>query len=313
MGSAEPAGGLTPHGALGPGPPARLICNARVTCMRGSVVPLERELEEDTASLWCALADPTRRRILDLLQERPLITGEIAAQFPISRIAVMRHLEVLSEAGLVTSRKRGRERWHYLNAVPLQRLHRRWAEPAAAGFASALLRLQDTVEAEGRHMEPIQPTIDIALDIEIAGTPAAVFAALTKDIGGWWGHPFVTARATSLALDPRLGGLFTERWENGGQVIASVTGWAQDEHLALTGSFHMGIGVGAAAFDLAESGAGTLLRFSFRAIGVIDAEVAGAMARAWAELVGTRLKTLAETGTRLGIDPGKPPRIRPVK
>src|SRR5215831_18861356 len=207
-------------------PTATLICNASVTCVRGNVVPLERGLENETAPLWRALADPTRRRILDLLRDRPLITGEIAAQFPISRIAVMRHLDVLSEAGLVTSRKRGRERWHYLNTVPLQKLHRRWADPAAAGFSSALLRLQNTVEAEGRPMDPNQPAVDIALDIEIAGTPAAVFAALTKDIGGWWGHPFVTARATSLALEPRLGGLFTERWENGGQVIASVTGWA---------------------------------------------------------------------------------------
>jgi len=274
----------------------------------GNVVPLERGLEAETAPLWRALADPTRRRILDVLRERPLITGEIAALFPVSRIAVMRHLEVLCEAGLVTSRKRGRERWHYLNAVPLQKLHRRWAEPAAAGFASALLRLQNTIEAEGRHMEPIRPTIDVALDVEIAGAPAVVFAALTKDIGGWWGHPFVTARATSLALDPRLGGLFAERWDNGGQVIASVTGWAQDEYLELTGSFHMGVGVGVAAFDLVASGAGTLLRFSFRAIGVVDAEVAGAMSRGWAELADTRLKALVETGTRLGIDPDDPHR-----
>jgi len=273
--------------------------------MRGNVVPLERRIEEDAA--WRALADPTRRRILDLLREQPQTTGEIAAQFPISRIAVMRHLEVLSETGLVTSRKRGRERWHYLNTVPLQKLHRRWADPTAAGFASALLRLQETVEAEGRHMEPIRPTIDMAQDIEISGTPAAVFAALTRDVGGWWGHPFVTARAASLALEPRLGGLFTERWENGGQVIASVTGWAQDEHLTLTGSFHMGAGIGVAAFDLAESGAGTLLRFSFRAIGVVDGEVAEAMTRGWAELAGTRLKGLVETGTRLGIDPDEPP------
>jgi DNA-binding transcriptional ArsR family regulator/uncharacterized protein YndB with AHSA1/START domain len=281
--------------------------------MRGSVVPLERGLEDDTARLWRALADPTRRRILDLLRERPRITGEIAAQFPVSRIAVMRHLEVLSQAGLVTSRKRGRERWHYLNVVPLQKLHRRWADPAAAGFASALLRLQDNVEAEGRPMEPIRPTVDIALDMEIAGTPAAVFAALTKDVGGWWGHPFVTDRATSVALDPRLGGLFTERWDNGGQVIASVTGWAQDEHLALTGSFHTGVGIGVATFDLAESGTGTLLRFSFRAIGVVDAEKAGAMSRGWEELVGTRLKALVETGTRLGIDPDEPPTIRSIR
>ena len=271
--------------------------------MRGNVVPLDRGIEEDTAPLWRALADPTRRRILDLLREQPMTTGEMAARFPISRIAVMRHLEVLSETGLVTSRKRGRERWHYLNAVPLQRLHRRWADPTAAGFASALLRLQETVEAEGRHMEPIRPTLDIAQDIEISATPAAVFAALTKDVGGWWGHPFVTTRAASLALEPRLGGLFTERWENGGQVIASVTGWAEDEHLALSGSFHMGVGIGVAAFDLSESPGGTLLRFSFRAIGVVDAEVAEAMSRGWAELVGSRLKALVETGTRLGIDP----------
>ena len=282
--------------------------------MHGNVVPLAHGgLEEDTAPLWRALADPTRRRILDLLRQRPLITGEIAAQFPISRIAVMRHLEVLGEAGLVTSRKRGRERWHYLNTIPLQKLHRRWADPAAAGFSSALLRLQNTVEAEGRQMEQIRPTIDIALDVEIAGTPAAVFAALTKDIGGWWGHPFVTARATSLALDPRLGGLFTERWENGGQVIAAVTGWGQDEHLQLTGSFHMAIGVGVAAFDLAKSGGGTLLRFSFRAVGVMDAAAAEGMSHGWAELVGTRLKGLVETRTRLGIDPDEPPTIRSIR
>ncbi|HEV3294817.1 MAG TPA: metalloregulator ArsR/SmtB family transcription factor, partial [Streptosporangiaceae bacterium] len=213
--------------------------------MRGNVLPMVRdEREEDATPLWRALADPTRRRILDLLRQRPQVTGEIAAQFAISRIAVMRHLDVLSEAGLVTSRKRGRQRWHYLNTVPLQRLHRRWADPAAAGFASALLRLQGNVEAKGRHMEPIRPTVDVALDIEIAGPPAAVFAALTKDIGGWWGHPFVTARASGLALDPRLGGLFAEQWETGGQVIASVTGWAQDEHLQLSGPFHLGVVIG---------------------------------------------------------------------
>jgi uncharacterized protein YndB with AHSA1/START domain len=225
----------------------------------------------------------------------------------------MRHLEVLSDAGLVVSRARGRQRWHYLNAVPLHGLHRRWATPPAAAFAATLLRLQDSVETEGKRMDPIQPTIDVALDIEITDTPATVFAALTQDIGGWWGHPFVTARAASLALDPRLGGLFTERWENGGQLIATVTSWAQDEHLTLTGSFHVGVGIGVAAFDLVECAAGTLLQFSFRAIGVIDNEIADAMTRGWSELVGVRLKALVETGKRLGIDPDEPPTIRSLR
>ena len=81
----------------------------------------------------------------------------------------------------------------------------------------------------------------------------------------------------------------------------------------LTGPFHLGVGVGVAAFDLAESAAGTLLQFSFRAIGVVDADLVGAMSRAFAELVRTRLKALVETGTRLGIDPDEPPGTRSIR
>jgi DNA-binding transcriptional ArsR family regulator len=149
------------------------------------------ELEDETDRLWRALSDLTRRRILGLLRERPRITGEIASAFEISRIAVMRHLEVLAEADLITSRKRGRERWHYLNAVPLQRLHERWFDPFAAGWASGLLRLQRSVEAEDEPMNQSELAIDVALDVTIQATPAAVFSALTQDPGGWWSHPFL--------------------------------------------------------------------------------------------------------------------------
>src|SRR6266446_3663675 len=103
-------------------------------------------MDARTAPLWRALADPTRRRILDLLLERPRITGEVASHFRISRIAVMRHLAVLSDAGLVVSRKRGRERRYYLNAIPLQDIYRRWFDPQAAGWAAGMLRLRSRVE-----------------------------------------------------------------------------------------------------------------------------------------------------------------------
>ena len=272
--------------------------------MGGEVVQLAHgRLGNDGGLVWRALADPVRRGVLDLLRERPRTTGEVAALFPVSRVAVMRHLEVLSAAGLVVSRKRGRQRWHFLNPVPLQGLVRRWADPVAAGFASALVRLQDSVEAEGRGVEAVRPAVDVALDVEIGGTPSVVFAALTGDVTGWWGPPFVTSRAVSLAMDGRLGGLFTEQWRDGGQVIAVVTGWGQDEHLQLTGAFHLGVGIGVATFDLEGSDAGTWLRFSFRAIGVIDANTAEAMSRGWVDLLGNRLKQLAETGARHGIDP----------
>ena len=265
------------------------------------------ELDEETSPLWRALSDPTRRRILDLLRERPRITGEIAAHFEISRIAVMRHLEVLGEADLVTSRKRGRERWHYVNALPLQRLHERWFDPVASGWAAGLLRLQRNVEASAGHMDPAKPVIDVALDVVIEATPAAVFSALTHDPGGWWGHPFLGPQATGLTLEPRIGGLLLEHWENGGEVVATVAGWQDDRHLKLTGPFHLGVAVGVATFDLAPTDQGTLLQFGFRAIGVVDADIAQAMSKGWTELVAKRLKALVERGTRLGIAADNPP------
>jgi DNA-binding transcriptional ArsR family regulator/uncharacterized protein YndB with AHSA1/START domain len=274
---------------------------------------MRAELEREAALLWQALADRTRRRILDLLTERPRTTGDIASHFDISRIAVMRHLDVLGEAGLITSRKRGRERWHYLNALPLQRIRERWLDPVAAGWASALLRLQDRVETGSREMTSDRPVVDVALDLTIAASPARVFAALTRDPGGWWGHPFVRAKAISLSLDARLGGLFIERWADGGSVLATVTGWADDRHLELTGPFHFSVAVGVASFDLAGTAQQTDLRFSFRAIGAIGPDVADQASRGWIELVAERLKALAETGTRMGIapDPPQPPSSAP--
>jgi DNA-binding transcriptional ArsR family regulator/uncharacterized protein YndB with AHSA1/START domain len=278
--------------------------------MRGKVVQIQARatLEAETASLWRALADPTRRQILDLLTERPRITGEIASHFMISRIAVMRHLEVLAAAKLITSRKQGRERWHYLNAVPIQHLHERWTTPTSAGFASSLLRLQGRAEAE---ME--RPGIDIALDVTIAGTPKQVFAALTEDVGGWWGYPALDSRALSLSLDPSLGGHFVEHWEDGGQLVATVTGVSADNRLTMTGPFHLGLAVGVAEFDLEEIADGTLLHFTFRAFGAIDPARAEGMGSGWNELVGIRLKALVETGTRMGIDGNGPTNVQAIE
>jgi DNA-binding transcriptional ArsR family regulator/uncharacterized protein YndB with AHSA1/START domain len=270
------------------------------------------ELENATAPLWPALADPTRRRVLDLLRDRPRTTGEIASHFTISRVAVMRHLDVLASARLVISRKRGRERWHYLNAVPLRRVHERWADPLASNLASGLLRLKARAEAEGSGLQSTRPAVDVELEVAMAATPASVFAALTDDPGGWWGHPFLSQQAIGLSLEPQLGGLFVERWDDGGSVIATVTGWSEHRHLELTGRFHLGIALGVATFDLARTDEGTLLRFAFRAVGAVDTDVAEQMAHGWNELVGTRLKTLVERGDRLGIAPD-PPNVHPIR
>jgi DNA-binding transcriptional ArsR family regulator len=256
------------------------------------------QLEIETASLWRALADPTRRRILDLLRAGPAITGEIAAAFPISRIAVMRHLEVLAEADLITSRKRGRERWHYLNAVPLERLHRRWAGPVEAGFASTLLRLQDQIETERGALDLSRPAVDVALDVVVAGSRHLVFESITERIGEWWGPPAVDERATGVSLEPVVGGRFVEHWgESGGQLIATVVALEPDRLVRLTGSFHFGLVLGDATFDLEDAGPGTLVRFSFRAMGAIDPAMLEDIHSGWTSLVASRLKALVETGS----------------
>jgi DNA-binding transcriptional ArsR family regulator len=262
----------------------------------GAIPESTRQLEAETASLWRTLADPTRRRILDLLRAGPAITGEIAAAFPISRVAVMRHLEVLAEAELVTSRKRGRERWHYLNAVPLERLHQRWAGPVETSFASGLLRLQEQVEAE--RVEWSRPPVDVALDVVIAGSRHVVFESITARIDQWWGPPAMDARATGVSLDAGLGGRFVEHWGGtGGQLIATVTGVQPDRHLRLTGPFHFGLALADATFDLEDAPRGTLLRFAFRAVGAIDPSDIGDIESGWTTLVASRLKALVETGS----------------
>ena len=95
-----------------------------------------------------ALADPTRRSILDLLRGKPSLTaGEIASHYPrVSRAAVSKHLRVLREARLVRARERGRE-WHYsLDARPLATVYREWLESFAPYFEESLGRLKRRVE-----------------------------------------------------------------------------------------------------------------------------------------------------------------------
>lgn len=104
----------------------------------------EREVE-----LVCrALSDATRRAILDELGKGPRTTGELAELFPTTRFAVMKHLSVLTDAGLVVVTRRGRERWNHFNAVPLQRLVDRWIHPLAQRGAKSLLALQKHLEEQ---------------------------------------------------------------------------------------------------------------------------------------------------------------------
>lgn len=271
---------------------------------------------EADSLIWRALADPTRRRVLDLLRVRPRTTGQIAAEFETSRIAVMKHLSTLGESGLVVSRKRGRERWHYINAVPLQRLHARWVQPLDAGWAEAMMRFESSLEGGGRATLGARDTalsIDIAQEVLLRRPRLDVFAALTKP-SSWWGPPFLSDEATDLRLDPRVGGAFEEAWgEGGGRLLASITAIDADRRLELTGRFHFGVVFGVAEFVLEDAREGTSLRFTYRAIGDVSPEAAESFTGGWDELVGTRLVAFVERGEELGIAAHRRhPRRRPT-
>lgn len=105
-------------------------------------------MDDALDNVWKALADPCRRRLLDLLRQRPKTTGELCEDFNTSRFAVMKHLRVLEEAGLVVVRREGRQRWNYLNPVPIQAIYERWITPYAGLWANELLDLKHTVERD---------------------------------------------------------------------------------------------------------------------------------------------------------------------
>ena len=94
-----------------------------------------------------ALADWRRRRILDLLKARPRTTGELCDEFPeLDRCTVMQHLGVLEAAELVIVQRRGRQRWNYLNPIPIKEIHDRWISRYAAGAVGLLARLKRDLE-----------------------------------------------------------------------------------------------------------------------------------------------------------------------
>ena len=99
-------------------------------------------------AVFKALADPTRRSLLDeLFKEDGQTLGALEQRLPMTRFGVMKHLRVLEQAGLVTTRRRGREKLHFLNPVPIRLIHDRWIDKYTERQVSALANLKTDLEA----------------------------------------------------------------------------------------------------------------------------------------------------------------------
>ena len=105
-------------------------------------------LHDDLDHVWRALANPNRRRMLDLLRDRPMTTGELAEAVGENRFVVMQHLALLREASLVTVIAEGRRRINFLNPIPIQHIYERWVGKYQGDWASALVGLKRTVERQ---------------------------------------------------------------------------------------------------------------------------------------------------------------------
>src|SRR5579872_4649210 len=121
-------------------------------------------------AVFRALADPTRRSLLDeLFKEDGQTLSALEERLPMTRFGVMKHLKLLEEAGLVATRRRGREKLHYLNVVPIQQIHERWVSKYQALWASALVDMKKNLEA----------TMDRVYEIYIRTTPERLWQAIT--------------------------------------------------------------------------------------------------------------------------------------
>jgi uncharacterized protein YndB with AHSA1/START domain len=122
-------------------------------------------------NVFRALADPTRRSLLDeLFKEDGQTLSALEERLPMTRFGVMKHLKVLEHAHLVTTRKRGREKLHFLNPVPIQLVHDRWVSKYAAPWAETLTGLKRQLE---------ERTMEKVFEIYIKTTPERLWEAIT--------------------------------------------------------------------------------------------------------------------------------------
>jgi len=260
--------------------------------------------DEQLTPVWKALSDPTRRGILDLLKERPRTTGELSENFDqLSRFAVMKHLSVLTEAGLVVVRPRGRERWNYLNAIPLQQIAERWLRPYEAHWASNLLNLKRYAErgqgvAESMaDLSPKMEAIQIEQEVVIEADPGRVFDGLL-DVDAWWSYRY-SADSKGLVLEPRVGGRFYEFFDEAdeGALYGVVTLFKRPEQIVISGSIGMSEAIiGLVQFELEAHERGTLLKLSHQATGPISQATREGYTVGWKALLGENLKQFVELG-----------------
>jgi DNA-binding transcriptional ArsR family regulator len=254
----------------------------------------------DLTPLWKALAEPKRRRIIQLLHQQARTTSEISAHFDVSRFAIMRHLKVLEQAGLIRTRREGRQRWNYLNEDLFQEVQDTYLESDAeyqlGDVLSFLVREEggQPTASSGVENRPIQ------LEAELPASRDSVFRALTDEIDGWWSYRI--AADSTMRLESNVGGRLYESFEGGGGALyAFITYVKIGEELHLKGS--MGLveegGDNIIHIKLRSLSADkTLLKLSHHFVGRVSVVTVDTFKRSWVELLTHYLAAFLKSGIR---------------
>ncbi|MEY2419258.1 MAG: hypothetical protein QOG90_1938 [Actinomycetota bacterium] len=228
--------------------------------------------------VWKALSSPHRRALLDAMRDGPRATGELADALPeLSRFAVMQHLGVLVDAGLVLTRKQGRERHHFLNAVPIQEAYDRWVPQLSRGAAASATALR-------RYLEGEQPPVTTSVErefqlvqfknsIDIAAPRERVFEAFVHEQHNWYPYTYGGDRVQRIVVEPFVGGRVYEDWGDGvGQLYSLVWQYDPPKTICLRGYLANGVNL-ENWFGLHDAGKGkTRLEQALTASGAISEE-----------------------------------------
>jgi DNA-binding transcriptional ArsR family regulator len=192
----------------------------------------------DLVPLWKALAEPKRRRIIELLHLRPHTTGELCTFFDVSRFAIMQHLKVLEGANLIETRRDGRQRWNSLNEGLFQQIQQDYIEEDSveSGY-----RFQDVLRLllgqERVRRTPARGFVEVT--IMLNATIGEVFQAITQDIDAWWSRR--RSVTSAMYLEPFVGGRLYEAFgsDNHGILYATVVSVQAPKELILSGLMGM--------------------------------------------------------------------------
>jgi DNA-binding transcriptional ArsR family regulator/uncharacterized protein YndB with AHSA1/START domain len=255
----------------------------------------------ESETVWRALASPHRRKLLDLLKDGPRTTGQLSKELPdLSRFAVMQHLGVLEEAGLVLARKEGRSRFNHLNPIPIQQLYERWMRSHSSLAAETALHLKRYAESTNEVTKQVDQTqyrhVQIEMEMLIKASKHKVFDAITTEFGNWWPHRY---KADSTCyLEAVVGGKSGERFSNGGGAIYSEVVYLDaPDKLITSGASSLNRGLhGFTVESLEEREDGTVYKRSAQLWGSVPDEIEKMFRDGTREIIERALINYCENG-----------------